>query len=50
MTWTLLLRRGWLSAILLPVICLVGAGAISLAITIPDEDDFNVVYWESWWI
>ncbi len=46
MTRTLLLNRGWLLAILLPVICLAGAGVISLAISIPDEDDFNVVSWE----
>ncbi len=38
--------RGWLLASLTVVACLLGAWSISLAITVPDEDDFNVVSWE----
>ena len=38
--------RGWLLASLTVAACLLGAWSISLAISIPDEDDFNVVYWE----
>ncbi len=45
MTWGLW-EQGWLLATFTAVACLLGAWSISLAITIPDEDDFNVVYWE----
>ena len=38
--------NGWLLASAIPVICLLSAGAASLAVPIPDEDDFNVVQWE----
>ena len=38
--------NGWLLALAIPVICLLSAGAASLAVPIPDEDDFNVVQWE----
>jgi len=37
---------GWLLALAMPVICVLSAGAISIAVPIPDEDDFNVVSWE----
>ncbi len=38
--------KGWLLALAIPVICLLIAGAVSLAVPMPDEDDFNVVHWE----
>ena len=38
--------RGWLLATLTAAACVLAGWAISLAIPIPDEDDFNVVSWE----
>ncbi len=36
----------WILALAIPVICLLSAGAVSLAVPLPDDDDFNVVHWE----
>ena len=37
---------GWILALSMPLICLLSAGAVSLAVPLPDDDDFNVVQWE----
>ena len=37
---------GWILALSMPLICLLSAGAVSLAVPLPDDDDFNVVRWE----
>ena len=36
----------WMLALTIPALCLLSAGAVSLAVPMPDEDDFNVVQWE----
>ena len=38
--------NGWILALAISVVCLLSAGAVSLAVPMPDEDDFNVVRWE----
>ena len=36
----------WLLTLTIPAICVLIAGAVSLAVPMPSDDDFNVVHWE----